>query len=260
MNSEEVWKPIKDYEGLYEISNFGRVKNAKHNTMLKMHNKEGYQRLALHRNGKSRCVYVHRLVAETFIENHDPKKKVVDHIDRERTNNHVSNLRWATLSQNSKNRHITGGKSKYKGVTFRERNQKYEVNACFNSKHHYIGSYENEKQAAKAYNEACIKLLESDDFTMLNDISDEESISKLDGNVKRKRKNASSKFFGVSWRKDTQKWQAFVYVNGQKTNLGCFANEIDAAITYNEAACMYLGKNCLLNEIEDDDWYNELNF
>ena len=109
---EEVWKDIKGYEGLYQISNLGRVKslNRKINkrkcieTIKKpsLTNK-GYFRLSLSKFGKKEYYHIHKLVAETFIPNKE-NKPTIDHIDRNKTNNNVSNLRWATYKEQIKNR------------------------------------------------------------------------------------------------------------------------------------------------------------
>ena len=72
---EEIWKPIKDYEGLYEVSNLGRVKSLNYRGTGKekiLKNSEcnnGYLLIGLVKNGKLKTFYVHRLVAEAFIPN-----------------------------------------------------------------------------------------------------------------------------------------------------------------------------------------------
>lgn len=107
---EEVWKDIKDYEGLYQVSNFGRVrsvdryvnyKNIKNKKRLMKGqiinlNKDnrGYFVVTLSKNNERKNYSVHRLVAEAFIPNPD-NLPTVDHINRIRTDNRVDNLRWA---------------------------------------------------------------------------------------------------------------------------------------------------------------------
>lgn len=110
----EEWKPVKGYEGLYEVSNFGRIK-ALYKTVNqgKCHRSwnehclkyavdgSGYFRTNLSKNGSNKTVKVHRIVAEAFIEN-PLNKNTVNHKDGNKQNNCVENLEWATQSENMK--------------------------------------------------------------------------------------------------------------------------------------------------------------
>lgn len=97
---EEIWKPVVGYEENYEISNFGRLKNIyKIKRILKTSNCRGYKRAKLYKNKIGKLIMVHRLVAEAFIQN-TYNKPCVNHIDSNRSNNHVSNLEWCTYSEN----------------------------------------------------------------------------------------------------------------------------------------------------------------
>ena len=109
---KEVWKDIKGYEGLYQISNLGRVKsiarmmkNRKCEEIIKVPSltNRGYYRLPLCKMGKIKYFHIHRLVAEAFIPNNE-KKPTVDHINRDKLNNCVNNLRWATYKEQRSNR------------------------------------------------------------------------------------------------------------------------------------------------------------
>ena len=100
----EEWKEIQEFP-LYEISNLGRVRNKRGN-LLSQHLFQGYYKTKLSKDGKASTWYIHRLVAEAFLENPD-KKPTIDHIDRNRTNNSVSNLRWATRYEQSINKNLT---------------------------------------------------------------------------------------------------------------------------------------------------------
>lgn len=100
----EEWKDIIGYVGYYQVSSFGRVKslrNIRGNTdkILSQIPNWGYLRVGLWVNGVSKIKRVHRIVAESFIEN--PKNKpCVNHKDGNKTNNNVSNLEWVTYSEN----------------------------------------------------------------------------------------------------------------------------------------------------------------
>jgi hypothetical protein len=115
----EIWKDIKGFEGLYQISNYGRVKRLSKKVFNKglVHGKEyfiskeiilknatiskGYQGVTLTKNKKRYSKKVHRLVAEAFIPNPENKSQI-NHIDCNKKNNCVDNLEWNTQSENLK--------------------------------------------------------------------------------------------------------------------------------------------------------------
>ena len=100
---KEYWKPIKGYEGLYQVSNFGRVKSLKFGKerILKQSKdkKTGHLHVVLCKNGIVKTYYVHRLVAEAFIDNTD-NLHCVNHKDENPQNNVVSNLEWCDAKYN----------------------------------------------------------------------------------------------------------------------------------------------------------------
>lgn len=110
---KEIWKPIRGYENLYEVSNLGRVKaleryvqnnggaQKRHEMILKQSGKFHFG-VTLCKDGKTKRKTVHRLVAEAFIPNPE-NKPVVDHIDTNPKNNRVDNLRWVTIQENAMN-------------------------------------------------------------------------------------------------------------------------------------------------------------
>ena len=95
---KETWKYIKDYENLYEISNFGNVKN-KFGNIISTFNNKGYLCVSLYKNNKKKNYRIHRLVAEHFINN-EFNKKEVNHIDGNKLNNNINNLEWVTSQEN----------------------------------------------------------------------------------------------------------------------------------------------------------------
>jgi hypothetical protein len=120
MLSNEYWKDIEGYEGLYQVSNLGRVKSLRSNKILKQQtDKNGYKRVILSYLNKQKCFQVHRLVAIAFILNTDDKP-TVNHEDGNKENNLVSNLSWATNSEQTKhaikNKLIDLSKRDYKSI------------------------------------------------------------------------------------------------------------------------------------------------
>ena len=100
--NEEKWKDIEDFEGLYAVSDRGRVMNLKSGKILKPRvNSQGYAFVGLHKNGKSKQCTIHRLTADAFIENPNNLAQV-NHIDENKRNNDVKNLEWVTASQNNR--------------------------------------------------------------------------------------------------------------------------------------------------------------
>lgn len=114
---KEIWKDIKGYEGLYQVSSLGNVRSLLYNKHRHYYSKEykmqllcprknnmGYFYVNLyHRDGKGYKRYlIHRLVASNFIDNPD-NKPFVDHINTNHTDNRVDNLRWVTAKENSNN-------------------------------------------------------------------------------------------------------------------------------------------------------------
>lgn len=100
----EIWHPVHDYEGLYEVSNWGRVWSAPRNTtrggILKQATSErGVKSVNLTKNGKQRVRLVHQLVAEAFIGG-CPEGQEVRHWDGDPSNNYVMNLLYGTRSEN----------------------------------------------------------------------------------------------------------------------------------------------------------------
>ena len=128
---EEIWRDVKGYEGLYQISNVGRVKSlcGKKRTDNIMHiydNSKGYKYITLRKNGCYKNHYVHRLVAEAFIPNPDNKKEI-NHLDFDKANNKISNLEW--IDRRGNQLHYFDGKFKNitgeRYITYRSKTNKF---------------------------------------------------------------------------------------------------------------------------------------
>ena len=102
----EIWKDIKEYEGLYQVSNKGRVKSLNYGNkgeeiiMEASTDKDGYKILGLRKEGKKKMKKVHRLVAEAFISNPNNLPQV-NHMDEDKSNNKVDNLEWCDAEYNT---------------------------------------------------------------------------------------------------------------------------------------------------------------
>ena len=103
--SEEVWKVIEEFPN-YSISNIGRVRNSRTQRILKTTTRCDYLRVSLWKNNKGVSKDIHRLLALAFILNPENKKQV-DHINRNRIDNRLENLRWVSPSENISNTSFT---------------------------------------------------------------------------------------------------------------------------------------------------------
>lgn len=164
----ELWKPVKNYEGLYEVSTLGRVKRLAHHRIhwvnktvsrfsekiLKSSpNNHNVCNVKLYKNRKGKTFSVHRLVAVAFLSIKD-NKDVVNHIDGNRLNNKVSNLEWVNPRENKTHSYIgVATSSKFTGVHFRpDLNKKWVASYTIGTKTYHIGCFNSEKLAHRAYN------------------------------------------------------------------------------------------------------------
>lgn len=104
VNSTEQWKPVKDYESLYEVSTHGRIRSfhtGRGGGILKPFPRNGYLFICLCKEGEKRKNFaIHRLVATAFIPNSENKEQV-NHMNCNRADNRLENLEWATCSENN---------------------------------------------------------------------------------------------------------------------------------------------------------------
>ena len=158
MNTKEVWKDVKNYEGCYQVSNLGNVKslnyqNCGYSKHLKQVVNNGYFTVNLSKLNKSKTHQTHRMVAIAFL-NHTPcgYKIVVDHIDGNPLNNRLDNLQLITHRKNvikgATTKNVT---SKYVGVTWNKSRSKWQAQIRINGKQYYLGLFHCEIEASKAY-------------------------------------------------------------------------------------------------------------
>ena len=162
----EIWKGIPNYEGFYEVSHLGNVRSLKRRitksngvtqtrksiNLKPYKSKGGYLVVDLRTPSNRKAMHVHKLVAIAFL-NHKPngyKGLIVDHIDNNRLNNKLENLQLTTARHNcSKDR--KNKYSKYTGVTFDKRRNKWVSRIRKNNKQIHLGSFKTELEASKAY-------------------------------------------------------------------------------------------------------------
>ncbi|MGZ0909046.1 NUMOD4 domain-containing protein [Lacticaseibacillus paracasei] len=132
MSSTEVWKDIEGFEGLYQVSNMGRVRSLDRKdkngqfrngrVLADKHNNRGYHMIALCRDGNAKYRLIHRLVAIAFLNNPDSLPEV-NHKDENKANNAVSNLEWCTSEYN-----LNYGTRKYRIA--KSSGPKHKTNYC----------------------------------------------------------------------------------------------------------------------------------
>ena len=146
----EIYVNITNYPN-YQISNLGNVKNIRTGRILKpSEDRYGYLKVNLINNGDISTKTVHKLVANEFLENPE-NKKCIDHIDHNRKNNNVSNLRVATHSENQQNRSLTNrNTSGVVGVCFDKKSNKWNARIQVNKVNICLGYFVNKEDAVIA--------------------------------------------------------------------------------------------------------------
>jgi hypothetical protein len=166
----EVWKDVLGYEGLYQVSDLGRVKslnreiikfngNIRHypERILKLSiNTTGYLYVGLYKKNKIKLYKVHRLVWESFNGNTDLH---IDHIvEGNKTDNRLCNLQAIKQRENISKHHLSKNKSsKYTGVSWDKNLNKWRAQIYINGKLKYLGVFVNELDASNAYQNALNK-------------------------------------------------------------------------------------------------------
>ncbi len=146
----QEFKIIKNFEN-YSISNFGNVRNDKTGRIMKKSNKDGYKVIGLTDvYGIYKHKRIHRLIAEAFIPNPD-NKPFIDHINNQKDDNRIDNLRWCTPSENSGNTQLPyNNTSGLKGVYFLKSTKKWRAQITINGINKNLGNYTNKEDALKA--------------------------------------------------------------------------------------------------------------
>jgi len=231
----EIWKDIPDYEGYYQASNLGRIRSLDRTVpyrnryerfykgrikKVNVRNK-GYKIYTLNINGVYRTFLGSQLVAMAFL-GHEPDghKLVVDHINGDRSDDRVDNLRIVSHRANTStcfrsDRDSLG--SEYIGVHWHKKTSKWQSKIKHNGADVHLGCYDTEIEASNAYQEALSKVKDgsfnSDDY----------------------KPKFASEYKGVSFYKRDNKWVAQIRINGKNKYLGLFKTELEAHNAYQNA-------------------------
>jgi hypothetical protein len=145
----EEYKKIQNYD--YSVSNLGNVRNDVTNRILQPGiNSNGYYNVTLYKNGKTKNMTVHKLVAVAFIPNPNDKT-CVDHINNNKLDNNISNLRWCTYQENNQNRSMRNDNSSgVKGISWHKRDRKWIASIQVDGIKIHIGNYNTIEEASIA--------------------------------------------------------------------------------------------------------------
>lgn len=219
----ETWKTIPNFNK-YEVSDFGNVKSKprmrktkggcfrfdKGKVLKPLLDKEGYHRVNIYdKNGRLRRFGVHNLVLMAFNEDFIFKGDLVTHHKNHiRNDNKLENLELVTYRKNAQEKKHKGT-SELSGVNWDERLKQWKAQIVLNKKHYYLGLFDSQIEANQYYNNALTSHAKGE-------------------KIKVKRKSFSSKYKGVAFCKQTNKWIAYYTLNGKTKNIGRFKTEYEA--------------------------------
>ena len=158
---EEIWYPCKGYEERYLVSNTGKIASRPHKgNGWKLterecnYAKKGYKRIRVFKNGQYKTMDLHRLIAETFIDNPN-NLPCVHHINGDKSDNRVENLEWVEHFDNI-GRHYSQERTKKYGVT--KKRTKWKAQIKVDGKNRSLGSFETKEEAYQAFYEEYLRV------------------------------------------------------------------------------------------------------
>ena len=227
----EIWKDIPEYEGYYQASNLGRIRSLDRTVVFSDGRKrfckgrvmkggvnKGYRLTTLCINGIGRSFMFSQLVAMTFL-GHEPNGQtlVVDHINGDKSDNRVENLRIVTQRANISScfrSNKDSFSSECAGIYWNEEKSKWQSQIQHKGVKTYLGLYNTEVEASNAYQSALSKIKDG-------------SFNPNDYKPK-----WTSEYKGVSFYKRYNKWQARIRINGKQKHIGLFKTELEAHNAY----------------------------
>ena len=152
--AEILWKQHLDT--MYDVSNVGTVRNRKTGRNMKLTKiSKGYFQWGCCGNGLKVKTLVHRAVAEAFLENPEGYP-TVDHRNRDKSNNRLENLQWASYSMQMRNQGVRG-EVPFKGVTISKNGERFQARITINNNIVHIGTYATAEEAGAAYVARCVQ-------------------------------------------------------------------------------------------------------
>jgi len=231
----EEWNPIKNYEGRYEISNYGRVKSLskqwklhhgglckrKEKILSQKINSVGYPAIDLSKQCKRKSFNIYHLVWDHFGNaKRNGYKLQVDHKDENKLNSQIDNLQLLTQRENTVKYYRTKKTtSNYDGISFYKRYDKFVARITLNKKRILLGYFKSEIDAANEYQRALKEFNKTGEITVYSPI------------VKRK----TSKYKGIGLNKKNNRWRCRIRINQKEVSLGYFDNEFMAHLAYEKA-------------------------
>jgi hypothetical protein len=249
---EEIYKDIPGFEGKYQVSNFGNIKTIERVTIFKdgrerhYENKvlistpdlKGYPKIRLQnfnpKYGSTRRV--HSLVWETFGDGTTISfpDRVIDHIDRNKKNNHINNLRIVSNRENTYNRK---GNLEFIGVRKNKKSNNYSCRIGFNYKDYHLGTFKTQEEAFERYNEA-ITHIDTNFLEWYETIETPKKSNSLDSKI------------GVYKSSTPNKFVSYITLNRKLYSLGTFDSDLEARQIFLEAKSQIKNGTFL-------KWYNE---
>ena len=169
---KEIWKDVPNYEGIYQVSNLGKVKSLERTSWMAMNeccrthkekflkpdNTSEYLRLILFKDDVKRRYSIHQLVAMAFL-NHKIGHEglVINHKNFIKVDNRVENLEIVTIRENSNKKHLIST-SKFVGVSYQKKDKKWRARITYNGKTIYLGFFNKEEEASLYYDNALVAI------------------------------------------------------------------------------------------------------
>jgi hypothetical protein len=249
---EEIYKDIPGFEGKYQVSNFGNIKTIERLTIYKDGrqryykdkililpiNSSGYPTLRLGNfiTGKHITKSIHSLVWEAFGDGTTISfpDRIIDHIDRNKKNNHINNLRIISNRENASNRKDN---KEFIGVRKSSKSDNYTCRIGFNNKGYHIGTFKTIEEAYARYNEA-LTHIDTDFLEWYETIETPQKNNSLESTI------------GVHKTKTNGTYRSSIIFKSKTYSLGTFKSELDARQIFLKAKSQRTNGTFL-------EWYNE---